>query len=374
MDVLRRVVIWFSKMVFRLAVFGWILAMVFVMLFGDPRVIKKGLADAKLYEKLPDIVLSQAESVQNGGSLPLDDATVRTVISNTFTPTQLSGYSENFIDGMYAWLEGKSPEPSFSIDLSPASRSIAEGVATQAEKRLAGLPACTEPPTGSLDPFKIECLPPGVDVHREKQRVINEMLASKEFLPDTKITANDLPKSEQGEPFTESFSLAPTIFQVVQQLPWLLLGLAGLSAGIFLWLSLDKRQAVRSLGRMILGSGSLVFVPTALFGVILPAISKDFAPQVTNGSAAPVLNNLLQSTIAVTTRALLIASGIVVVVGVVILVLEHFVWKAAKVVDPSADMPMPKNAEEGADRIIAAQAAEKQKKTTPAETEKPEKK
>lgn len=357
MEILRRVGIWLSKAGVQLALFGWVTATSLVLLVGTPVTIKKTLDSSGLYTQLPDIILDQSGSVTNGQQVAFDDATVRSVVKSSFSATQLKSYSENFIDGTYTWLEGKSPEPTFSIDLSGARTQIAQGVADRAAERLKGLPPCTQIPTGSLDPFTIDCLPPGIDINREKQRILNEVLANKDFLPNSHITAATLPKNEQGKTFVQQYAAAPDYFQLLKQSPWWFVILAVLSASAFLWLAHEKRRAIRTLGRMTLATGSFILVPTVLFGILLPTASNSLQAHVVGSAAAPALNNVIKSLVDTLTRVTIITSGVLVVIGGVTLLLERFI-KTSHLEEAPAD------AATAVDQIIAEERAKKEVKET----------
>lgn len=352
---MRRIGIWFSKGVLQLSLFGWVTMTALVLLIGSPVTIKKTLDGSGLYGQLPDIILDQSGSVTGNGQAPIDDATVRSVITSTFTGPQLKSYSENFIDGMYTWLEGKNSEPSFSIDLSSARTSIAQGLADRAAARLSGLPPCTTLPTGTLDPFTIECLPPGIDIPREKQRIMNEVLANKDFLPNSTITAATLPKNSEGKTFVQQNAKAPDYFQLIKQSPWWFVILAVLSASGFLWLAHDKRRGIRTLGRMTLATGSFILVPTLLFGLLLPTASNNLQAHVVGNAAAPALNNVIKSMVDALTRVTIITSGTLVLIGGVTLLLERFI-------KTSHPEEAPADAATAVDQIISEERARKEEK------------
>ena len=360
MEILRRVGIWLSKAGLQFALFGWVIATSLVLLIGTPVTIKKTLDSSGLYAQLPDMILDQSGNVTSNGSVPLDDATIRSVIKTTFSASQLKSYSENLIDGTYTWLEGKSTEPTFSIDLSAARTSIAQGVADRAAERLKGLPPCTRIPTGSLDPFTIDCLPPGIDINREKQRMLNEVLANKDFLPNSHITAATLPKNAEGKTFVQQYANAPDYFGLLKQLPWWFVIIAVLSASAFLWLASDKRRAIRSLGRMTLATGSFILVPTILFGVLLPTASNNLQAHVVGNAAAPALNNVIKSIVNAFTRVTIITSGVLVLIGGMTLLLERFIKS-------SHPEEAPADAAAAVDQIIAEERAKKATKETKTE-------
>ncbi len=336
MHFLKHLAVWVAHRVFQLELVMWVTIVTLVMLAGSAAPIKQALDTSKLYDRTVDVILDQSKNVSNQGAISLDDQTVRNLIKDVFSGEQIRGYSEDFIDGTYQWLEGKSPEPTFRIDLSAARQTIAVGVANKAAERLATLPTCTKIPTGQLDPFAIECLPPGINIEREKQRVINEMLANKDFLPETAITAAQLPKSSDGKTFVEANKNVPKTFQLLLQLPYIIGSLAIVTAAIIIWLANDKRRGIRSVGRMILGTGGSIFGVTLLFGFALPSLSSNFQARFVSGSAAPLLGEVLTSVTKLMAKTVLISSGSLVILSAVILLAERFI-KPAKSPEPVSE-------------------------------------
>ena len=326
MDVLRRMVLWVVRVLFQLELITWLSVTTLVLMVGSSGPIKQALQKANIYARLPDIALKQTAAMSdNGVSTPLYDETIQKVVKDQFPPDKLQGYSENFVDGIYSWLTGKSDKPNFRIDLTGTREAIAEAVAQRGVERLNSLPACTSIPTGSLDPFSISCRPPGSNSSLEKQVLKNEVLSNKDFLPNSVITADQLPKSQNGQTFSEKYHNAPKLFELLRKLPWILGGLGILTALTIIWLSSEKRRGVRTVGRMILTTGSFVLVTTILFGVLLPKLSATLQARFVTGDAAPLLNDAFKSLLQTSNKALYVTSGGLTALGAVILLVERFV-------------------------------------------------
>lgn len=325
MHILKRLFVWLNHALLQLEVLGWITATTFVMLVGSAAPVKEALGKANLYDRVVDVVLQQSTAAGNQGTVPLDDATIKTLVEQVFSGQQIKQYSENFIDGTYTWLEGKSPEPTFKIDLTAARQTIATSVADKAAARLTSLPPCTKIPTGQLDPFSIDCLPPGLNVEREKQRILSEMLASKEFLPQTVITADQLPKDSSGKTFAQAHTEIPTYFKWLSILPWLLAAMTIPTIAVLIWLGNDKRRAIRSVGRTLIAVGGFILGTTLLFGFALPSLLASLGPKFISASAAPLLNEALTAILQSTNRAAAITSGSVTLLGAAILLAERFI-------------------------------------------------
>ena len=303
---------------------AWIILTTLVMLVGSATPVKQSLERAGLYDSVVDTVLNQSDLLGGSNPVPLDDQAIRALAKQALSEQQLKTYGEEFVDGTYRWLEGKSPEPDFKIDLTAARQTVASGVANKSAERLAGLPPCTRIPTGSLDPFSITCLPPGINIERERQKILDELLANKDFIPQTVITAEQLPKSSDGRSFAEANEKLPGRFQLIKRLPLILALSAALSAAAIIWLANNKRRGIRSVGRVALGIGGFVLLVTIIFGFALPKISADLSPRFIGGDAAPLFNRTLEVLTQTANKALLITSGAIAVLGGAILLAERY--------------------------------------------------
>lgn len=348
MDILKNLAAWILRLLFQLELSVWIVVATLVLLIGSAAPIKQTLGSTNFYDQVVDTVLKQSAQATGQGAIPLDNETVRGLIKDVFSSDQLRTYTENVVDGTYAWLEGKSEEPSFRIDLTAARTNIATGVANKAATRLATLPACTKVPTGQLDPFSIECLPPGINIEAEKQRIINEMLSHKDFLPETVITADKLPKGPDGKTFAESHQNVPEIFQLIKNLPMLLVASAALTAGLIIWLANEKRRGIRTVGRTMVAIGGFILGTTLLFGFALPSLSANMLPRIVGADSTPMLNETFASLLRVLNKSVLITSGGMTAVGGAILLAERFIKPKPTETTDVSKTPKPPKIEEPA--------------------------
>ena len=126
---------------------------------GSPEPIKKMLSESGIYNSVVGSTLEQAKTTSEGGTgVSLTDAAIKQAAEQSFSPQFVKSSSEKAIDGIYNWLDGKSAEPDFNIDLFTVKSTFAEKVGQAAQTRAATLPKCTAPPT-TTDPFSATCLP-----------------------------------------------------------------------------------------------------------------------------------------------------------------------------------------------------------------------
>jgi hypothetical protein len=264
------------------------------MTFGTPQAIKDAADESNLYQAAVDNILEKAkQNAQNQNTqVPIDRPEIEQVAREAFPAELLSRNSTSIIDGFYGWLQGKTEQPEFSVDLSSAKQSFANGVADYAVRRYDSLPPCTLAQLRGLstevDPFSVECRPPGLASASVRQEVLDKILSSPEFLADTNFTVADLPTDEQGRTVTDNLSRAPDAYDAMRTLPWLLaIASVVLAAGV-IYLNDTKRQGLRSIGITLLGTGLFLGI-----GAFLTTWAFE---QVNSQPKAPFDESLLQAT------------------------------------------------------------------------------
>jgi len=247
-----------------------------VLTLHSPAKIKGWVNDSGIYTNVVDAALSQAQkSAKNSGDeLPIKNPGVQKAAKNAFSPKVLQKDTENVIDGTYHWLQGKSPQPDFKIDLSGPKKNFANGIGDYLRQRAKTLPACTfgQIPT-STDVFKINCIPPGFDTNATIQQQVDKLANSKDFLGDPVITAKTLKASKNGDPLADQIELVgepvpffendkvklvPKAYQKATWSPWLVGGLALLGVVIIIFLHDERRRSMKRVARIVLPMGVLL--------------------------------------------------------------------------------------------------------------------
>lgn len=259
-----------SSSFLKISLFTLALAGATWMTFSTPDAIKQAADDSNIYQTAVDNILDTAKKNirSQDAQLPIDQPEIEQAAREAFPADLLSKNSGSIIDGFYAWLQGKTEQPEFSVNLSEAKQSFASGAADYAVKRYESLPPCTLAQLRTLDaevdPFSVDCRPPGLASVSVRQEVIDKILGSPEFLADTNFTAEDLPKDEQGRTVTENLSKAPDAYNVLRTLPWIL-GLLSAVFGIGVFLLSDtKKQGIKSIGITLLGTGLFIGIGALL--------------------------------------------------------------------------------------------------------------
>lgn len=267
-----------------LTVISLLLAVLLVVTLARPNYLKKWLSNSGIYSTAVDGVVaqsqqSQAEQTQaNGqsedGGPSLNDPAIQTAAKKSLNPTLIQSSVENIIGGSFNWLDGKVAKPDFRIDLTEAKNNFASNVGEAARTRYLSMPVC--PPRTlptSTDPFKINCQPKaGFDINVEVAKFVEKMQTSKDFLPDTVITADTLwaDKNDGSQSFFEKNKAVPGYYRLAKSLPLILVVVSLVLATLLVLSANDKLLGIRSIGITLLVWG-LIYGVSLLAGSYLVA-------------------------------------------------------------------------------------------------------
>src|ERR1044071_10071967 len=118
------------------------------------------------YDKIAPAVLATTSyaNASGAGQIPLKEPWVQTAVMKAFPASDLQQKGDAVIDSSFAWLDGTSDKPQFSLDFSANKTQLGTEVGNYTGSRLNGLPACslTNIPE-TIDAYTIDCLPFGVN-------------------------------------------------------------------------------------------------------------------------------------------------------------------------------------------------------------------
>lgn len=276
MNLLRRaaVAILGSVLLFALLAMAW--SHIASSTLGNRETVKSWLSDSGFYDNVVESVLENAVDQSGEGddvSIPADDPEIQAVAQDAFSSDFLKNSVEEVLDGTYAWLEGKTDKPEFSVDLSEAKQQLADGIGSYAARRAAELPACStaqlqEMQANGFDALSSECLPPGVNPQTAGEDLSKQIATSEDFLGDTTFNGDDLLVGDNDEKVT--LDQAPEFKQVQTSFGWLnnalyvFAAIAILSAIGIILLSANKRKGISRFGTVILTAGVLLGVSLLL--------------------------------------------------------------------------------------------------------------
>jgi hypothetical protein len=316
----------------RLAAYGFRIGALFlaitiaaVLVFGTPDALKQALHESGAYNAAADTVAKQATK-------STELASADTAAKDSFTPQAVRTTSEQNIDHIYDWLEGKTAKPEIKIDLQPYIGSFTRSLDGQATQKAASLPVCTAAQLQTLDlrninPLDLPCLPPGVNVANAKDQAVNQAVASNDFLQNPVLTADSLPKDVQGKTIIDRAANAPATYQWLMRAPWLFgaLALVSAAATLLLWRS-DWRQAVRKLARSLLGVGITLLVVVLVVRLLLQFTTKPdgFVTKMVAGNYGEIIMTFVKSIEQAFTTKLLVAGLIYTAIAIIALIVLRF--------------------------------------------------
>jgi hypothetical protein len=222
-----------------------------VQTVGSPTDVKKIVAESGLYKNVVPSLLDQMKQLDtNVGQVPTNDPTVRQAANQSLTPAAVQSNAESAIDSIYAWLDGKTPQPNFKIDLSGVQTDFANNLAAAIEAKAAALPVCTTPYTStSFDVYSATCLPAGLTPAAVAAQAKNDVAGGGGFIDKPVITANDVKGSDPGKSaFASQWKSLPTQYQRLKKTPYILILLTLLAAAAIILLSINRWRGLRRIG------------------------------------------------------------------------------------------------------------------------------
>lgn len=235
-----------------------------------PDKLETWLNQSNVYGSLVTNALKDAQkSASNdvgAGRVSLSDPAVEQAVQSVFSPGLLQQYTDTFLKANYAWLDGKTAAPDFTIDLTSAKQQLAQQIGQAAQTRVAGLPACSAAQLAQLqttlntDPLSIACRPPSLTPQTAAQQATAQITSSRDFLNHPIITASQINPNggKQSQPYYQKFSSAPKVYRLARKLPWIFGGLSLLSILGIIFIAPRRRKGVRRVGIVLAIAGFLL--------------------------------------------------------------------------------------------------------------------
>lgn len=322
-----------SSSLLKLCLFTLAIVASLLMVFGSPTQLKHSLKDSGMYDTLVDNVLQSAQknSDQNGDSIPVDRPEVKAAIKTAFSPQYLQSNTEQVVDSIYRWLNSDVTNPDFKIDLSTQKQALANALGDYAVSRAQSLPVCTlqqarQLQATSIDPYNVPCVPPGFNLATIHSQVVNDVTQNTDFLDKTVIDANTLAKNNGGQNPFEKADKGRKVYHLFKSAPYVLGGLAILSAGSLILLYDDRRRGLRAIGVIFLGTGIFLFISTWVITYILGHVktSSGLGKPGTNISFQQNLVSVINSLNNALNHKLFIFCAVYAILGVWILLTLKF--------------------------------------------------
>ncbi|MDB5163834.1 MAG: hypothetical protein JWS12_452 [Candidatus Saccharibacteria bacterium] len=342
MHFVRRIGLFFATFFFGILLFLLVSTASLAQTIGKPSTLKGWLKSSGIYTKVVPAVLEQSSKntdspTGSDTSISFKDPNVQKIAEQAFSPQFIQQSSESAIDGSYKWLQGKTTKPQFTITVSTAKDAFANGVGNYIRNRAAKLPVCTTLPA-SFDILNATCVPKGINVNTEAQKVVSQIVTSKDFLPDPTVTA-DTDKTSNNtapKPLYQAQPNLPKYYRLLVLGPWIFGGLALLAAAGIIWLNEDHRRGLRKVMATLFTTGGLLLIYIAAvsygFNKIQARLTKD-----TSGSQ---VSTLKQSAITALKSASHDISRVAIIYGVVFIVIGAAVAVYLLMTRPNAPKPI----------------------------------
>lgn len=312
--------------ILKLGLFSFAIVTSLVIVLGNPSAAKEALNASGVYDTLVDNALAETAKNSDGATDAARQEELAKAAKGALPPAKLKEAAEQITDGIYAWLQGKAPEPNFRVDLTDEKQQFISILADSVVQKARQLPTCNLQQLRDLanstpDPWNLPCLPSGYDLVAVREKAVAEFSQSNEFLPDPVITADDLPKGSNGQSvFQTTAADAPKIYSLMQMTPWILAVLTLFAAGGLLLLHDNKRRALKSIGIALLGTGIFVLIITAIYSL---AFRQGFNINASNVFQQPLFDAMHNLQKAISTK-LLWFGVIYTVLGLLSLLALHF--------------------------------------------------
>ena len=286
----------------------------FTTQFTDRETVKSWPVRAETYENLvdtfPELIAEQTseegeETLQDMlDQSGLDQEALFDSINEILPPEFLQAQIENAIDAIYDYLENETDKLEFVIALSERSDDLVRVLKDQLITQINAYPACTQQQIAELvgedfDPFRANCIPPGISVTKDVGRFIDDFTIGEEgdeIIEDLVVSENSIESGADG--------ILPTLnnnaddiqnwFALAQNLQFYIL-LSLLVLG-FLSVMLAKSimHGLRKLGLIMAGQG----FTTAILFWLFPRLSDVAIGTVEGGEdnemPEAVMDNLIQ--------------------------------------------------------------------------------
>lgn len=268
MTTLRKILYYFTGFVTFLVLLQLPFAFAVSNVFSNPNNIDQVLEDGGAYKSFVDIALQNAKDQGDENTKKLlAEPKIEDAIKSSVQPSDIQSSSKSVIDGIYAWLEGKTAQPEFTIDLSkPAEQAVAK-LSAYAEERSSGLPACTLQQLQTVDLqsdlLSIPCLPPGVTSGQIGQQFAQKAKEQVEFLQNPVITSKDALK--ETDLTSQEFTDAPKAYQNLHQSKWYNLVFALILILLLIFARRDRIAGIRFTAKLVLVAGVIIGITLLLF-------------------------------------------------------------------------------------------------------------
>lgn len=323
----------FRNIVNKLSLF----ALIFLIVFGTPffiflhslenkETVKEWLVDAEVYPLVTKQIYEAArqeavksqksvETIKNNSFFDENKIfqSVSTVLDETFMQEQVEGV----LDGVYAWLEGKTEVPQYTISLKEKWPETARAIEAELKQQYQALPVCEvgQSLPKQTDISKITCQVPGRSVDKQITAFVQSFEAQKNQIATGEWSGSAIVASDANQGGLQQADLkrAQTAYSVIAVLPIVAIVIAVILSLIFLFTAVTKRSGFKVLAVTFVVSAILL----SLYALVLSQLdivgffyNAERASDSVADTSKTVIASLLETAFAtVSSKSYQIAAG-----------------------------------------------------------------
>ncbi len=320
------------SLVLKLSLLIFALTFALVGVLGAPDHLKRALNESGTYDNVVKVALDATTNdlAKQPQQIDLNTPEVKQAAIEAFPADTIASWSEQFIDGIYGWMDGSTKEPEFRIDTSAQQDVFAQNIANLAVQKAESLRPCSrqeslELSRQEIDLFDLPCRPP-IDLSGERERLTAQIKDNNNiFGSDNVINAKDITANTEGQDQFKA-SPIPTAFQWSKRLPVIAAGVMAISSATLVWLSSDKRRGFKKVGLSSLGAAIFLLVTVALFGSLFNRVNGSISklPATAGEALNGPLTKVAESLFGTFNTQVILISLIYLTIAVVILLTLRF--------------------------------------------------
>ncbi len=314
MNILRSILIGLMSFVCVITISGTIYVTTLQSTIMNPTVVKSWLKDSKIYDGgLLSLLVQPGQQNDKQPDSPqkiiATSSQVKTALSNTYTPDFIQTQVETMVNNAYAWMDGKTPNFSFSVPIDQKKDVLIQQLAAAIEPQIAALPVCSQ----AMVAAQTACRPSGETPAQVATELTTQNIQQSSMF-NKPITNETLAKNDNSPIDSNKQSLLtqlPSIHQLINQLSIIFPIIALVAIAIIVAIAKSGQRLLASLrlSRRIFFSMILTFIGALVF--VWLTRNSDFGLSGVAGQASDALLPLIEIALAGLAKTLAIYSGIV---------------------------------------------------------------
>jgi hypothetical protein len=282
MDFAKKLALGLLSPLFIILLFATAFDVGFVRTATNSTTVKQLVAEGGIYHTAVPSILQQTRTIStNLGEVSTSYPIIKNAANAALTPQYIQQNAETVIDSIYEWLDGKTTQPDFKVDLSGIKTSFADNVAAAAKQRLSTLPKCkTLAQAQAFSALNASCVPPGLNLNIAAAQVKKSIAGEKDFLGKATLSADTFKNEGSGQSIFEGkYKNAPKQYQRAKKTPLILSVLTILTGLGIVFLSSSWQNGLRHVGIYLAIVGVLMLI---FSWTLNRTVSTKVIPKITN--------------------------------------------------------------------------------------------